>query len=136
MQKSQNVPKQEMTKAEAANVAKLQKQLKAINKPLTKSDRKKLLKKPLIESDIKALFAKGLSIWEVTEAYYGRTFDHRRSARKMTWIFYQKINNVKHKLGLKKSQVNIAPLTKVAISTFLQKHTEAELRALLVRTNK
>lgn len=100
---------------------------------LTKADRQKLLKKPLLESEIKSLFKKGLSIWAVTEAYYGRKFDHRRSARKLTWIFYQKINNVRHKLNINSNKVTVQPMTQVAIATYLEKHTEEELRGLLVR---
>ena len=97
----------------------------------TEKVRKELLKVKVSAEKVKKLLAKGLSLWEVTETIYGRKFDH---SNRKTWVFYQKVNNSRHQLGIATSTVKISPLTTIAINTFLEKHTEQELRELLVRT--
>jgi len=92
--------------------------------------RKNLLKLKLDSNKVKELFGKGLSIWEVCESVYNFKFQH---SNRKTWIFYQKVNNIRHSSGIQTHQIKISPLTTLSINTFLEKHTEEELRSLLVR---
>lgn len=92
--------------------------------------RKELLKVKVDAEKVKELLAKGLSLWDVTETLYNRKFEH---SNRKTWIFYQKVNNIRHNLSLPNSPVKFSPLTTIAISTYLQNHTEEELRSVLVR---
>ena len=92
--------------------------------------REQLKKIKVSEKRVNELLGKGLSLWQVTEAIYNRRFDH---GNKKTWLFYQKVNNIRHKLKLPNAPVKFSPLTTVALKTYMENHTEQELRGLLVR---
>jgi len=92
--------------------------------------RKELLKIKVDVEKVKELLGKGLSLWDATEAIYGRTFEH---SNRKTWIFYQKVNNIRHNLSLPNAPMKFSPLTTIAVTSYLQTHTEEELRSILVR---
>ena len=91
---------------------------------LNKADRAKLMAKKIHPVDVKDLFEKGLSIWQVTEEYFERKFDH---ADRRTWIFYQKINNSRKAQNLGRNVVHLTPLTANVIQQFLADHSADEL---------
>ena len=70
----------------------------------TEKLRKELMKKKLDATQVLELLKKGLSLWDVTEAVYGQKFDH---GNKKTWIFYQKVNNIRHAAKLPNDPIKI-----------------------------
>jgi len=93
-------------------------------KKLGKKERRKLMKIKLNKEKVKELFNKGLSIWEVTEEIYGRKFDHSDS--KGTWIFYQKVNNIRKTQNIPNLNTSYSNKLKMALNVFIQKHTEEQ----------
>jgi len=98
---------------------------------MTQKQRNKFRKVKLDETKVKELFAGGLSIWDVTTTVYGFEFDH---ADRRTWLFYQKVNNIRKKLEIPNPNSTYDPMTRFAINSYIQNHSEAELVELL-RTN-
>jgi hypothetical protein len=65
-----------------------------INIPkLTVEIRESLMKIKLDKEQVLKLLKDNNSIWTVTEMVYNRKFDHND---RRTWIFYQKVNNIRH----------------------------------------
>lgn len=91
-------------------------------KKLGEKERRKLMKIKLGKKEVKALFEKGLTIWEVTEEIYSRKFDHSDS--KATWIFYQKVNNIRKSEKIGDLHIAHSNKLKIALNTFIQKHSE------------
>ena len=98
---------------------------------MTDKQRNKFRKVKLDEKQVKELFAGGLGIWDVTETVYEFEFDH--SDRK-TWLFYQKVNNIRKKLEIPNLNRAYDPMTRFAINSYIQNHSEPDLVELL-RTN-
>lgn len=128
---SPQIPKQPTTTKKTTT-----KKQPKLNLP-TKEQRKKILEKYKKFSDadkaqIKKLFESGLTIWEVTEKFFGMKLEHSRKYKNITWIFYQKINAVRHELNLtgKKPLVK-NPTTTFAINTAIQKLGESRVQEIL-----
>ena len=73
-----------------------EKKVQPLAPPLTDEEREQLKKIKLNEDEVAELL-KTMPIWDVAEKVYGREFDH---SDRRTWIFYQKVNRIRHKRGL------------------------------------
>lgn len=93
-------------------------------KKLGEKERRKLMKIKLNKKIVKELFAKGLTIWQVTEEIYSRIFDHSDS--KGTWIFYQKVNNIRKSEKIPDLHKAYSNKLLMALNVFIQKHNEEQ----------
>jgi len=102
---------------------------------LTPKRRRAMMRKRFSDEEIKRIieyFKNGASVWEVTEKIYNFKFDH--SDRK-TWIFYQKVNNIRHKYKLAPIKLDLSMETRIELNKFVQKYGETKLMQL-IRSNQ
>jgi len=103
---------------------------------LTPKLRREMMKKRFSENEIKRIidyYKRGLTVWQVTEEIYGFKFDH---SDRRTWIFYQKVNNVRHRYGLAPVTLNLTPDGRTALKKFIERHGEQKLIALIRANTK
>jgi len=94
-----------------------------------------MMKRRFNDDDIKRIvehLKQGATVWQTTEWFYDFRFDH---SDKKTWIFYQKINNIRRKFGLTPIKLNLSIEAQKAIDGFVKKHGEAKL-VRLIQTNQ
>ena len=100
-------------------------------KKMTLAVRQKMLAKKLTDnekSDAITLLKHGYSVWDVTEIIHNFPFEHND---KKTWVFYARINSLRHKAGLNPVKLEVTPETTRIISEFVKRFGEAKLKTLL-----
>jgi len=100
-------------------------------KVLTPKMRQKMLAQKLTDvqkADAIKLLKHGYTVWETTEIIHGFPFEHND---KKTWVFYARINSLRHKCGLNPVKLEVTPETTRIISEFVKRFGEAKLKTLL-----
>lgn len=100
-------------------------------KKLTVPVRQKLIAKKLTDNekaDAIEMLKAGYTVWDVTEIIHNFPFEHND---KKTWVFYARINSLRHKCGLNPVKLEVTPETTRIISEFVKKFGEAKLKTLL-----
>jgi len=105
-------------------------------KKLTPKVRKKLLAKkitPDAAKNITQWLKDGLTIWECTEKYWEFPFEHND---RKTWIFYSRINNLRHKENIPTGTLSVSPEAKLQINRFVSLYGEKKLITILNNLSK
>lgn len=105
--------------------------LKTAEQKLTPEMRQKLIAKKLTDSqkqDAIKLLTMGYSVWDVAKLIH--EFNFQRNDKR-TWVFYARINSLRHKYNLTPVKLQIAPQTTQIINQFVKKFGEEKLRTIL-----
>lgn len=103
-------------------------------KVLTPELRQEFLQKRITDGDIPDILdklKKGATIWEITEDFWNFPFDHND---RRTWIFYQRVNQIRHQYRVPTVKLSVSLETKLAVNQFIAQYGEKPLVKLL-KTN-